>query len=96
MTALELALLIAAALFLNLRKIRERGKFMICGLICGVTALIIGRTSMLLNGFSIPQFPWERSATYLPGWQEWLVLAGLLSLIALAFAALSKRLRIFP
>jgi molybdopterin-containing oxidoreductase family membrane subunit len=96
MTALELVLLITAAVFLNLRKTRERGKFMIYGLISGVAALIIGRTSMVLNGFSIPEFPWRESAAYLPGWQEWLVLAGLLSLITLAFAALSKRFRLLP
>jgi molybdopterin-containing oxidoreductase family membrane subunit len=96
MTALELLLLVAAAVFLNLRKIRERRKFMIYGLICAVAALITARTSMVLNGFSIPEFPWRESAAYLPGWQEWLVLAGLISFITLAFAALSKRFRLLP
>jgi len=66
---LELALFMAPLILLNVRRFREREKFMIAGTAFGVAGMIINKLSLTLHGSSMPNFPWKDFISYAPSVQ---------------------------
>lgn len=96
MLVLEILLLFGPVILLNVKKFREQENMMIAGAACGVLAIIVSKMTVILHGFSTPNFPWKGFAAYNPTAQEWFILFGCLSLMVLIYMWFAKYIPLFP
>ncbi len=96
MLVLEFLFLLAPVIFLNIKKFRETEKFMTIGIVSGIMAIVMSKISVLLHGFSTPNFPWKKFAAYNPTIQEWFITLGVFALMILIYTAFVKWFRLFP
>jgi molybdopterin-containing oxidoreductase family membrane subunit len=96
MIVAELILGAAAIVLLFIKKFREQEKFMVAGIISGVLSISVHKSMVVLHGSSVPNFPWREYAAYNPTIQEWFVMLGGLSVMALIYMWAAKYLPLFP
>lgn len=96
MLVLELLLFAGPLVLLNVKKFREQEKFMVLGAACGVGAIVISKLSVLLHGFSAPNFPWKGFTAYGPTIQEWCITLGVFAVMILIYMAFVKWFPLFP
>ena len=96
MLILEIILCLGPIVLFNVKSLREKEKTMLAGMICGVSAIAIHKIAVVLNGFSVPNFPWKGFMGYFPTIQEWFILLGGLSIMILIYMWCAKYLPLFP
>jgi molybdopterin-containing oxidoreductase family membrane subunit len=96
MLVLELLLFAGPIIFLNITKFREQEKFMVIGASCGVGAIVTSKLSVLLHGFSAPNFPWKGFTSYFPTIQEWAITIGVFAVMILIYMVFVKWFPLFP
>ncbi|NLV68132.1 MAG: polysulfide reductase NrfD [Spirochaetes bacterium] len=96
MLVLELLLYIGPLVFLNIKKFRDQEKFMVIGAASGVGAIVISKLSVLLHGFSAPNFPWRGFTAYTPTIQEWSITIGCFATMVLIYMMFAKWFPLFP
>jgi len=96
MLVLEFILCLAPLVLLNIKKFREQEKFMVIGISGGVLAIITSKLSVLLHGFSAPNFPWKGFAAYNPSFQEWIITLGSFATMILIYMIFAKYFPLFP
>jgi molybdopterin-containing oxidoreductase family membrane subunit len=96
MVVLELILFMGPLVLLNIKSFRDQEKFMVTGAACGVGAIVISKLSVLLHGFSAPNFPWKGFTSYMPTIQEWSITLGCFSVMILIYMAFVKWFPLFP
>lgn len=96
MIILEFILLLAPVIIYNVKKFREDDKFFRIAMGCGVGAIVTSKLSVLLNGFSIPNYPWRQFALYWPSMQETFITLGGLATMALIYMWFAKYMPLFP
>ncbi len=96
MLVLEMLLFAGPLVLLNIKKFREQEKFMVLGAACGVGAIVISKLSVLLHGFSAPNFPWKGFTAYMPTIQEWSITLGCFAVMILIYMAFVKWFPLFP
>jgi Ni/Fe-hydrogenase subunit HybB-like protein len=93
---IELPCVVAAILFLLVKKFREQEKYFLIGVSGGTIAIAISKLSVVLNGSAVPNFPWKSYIGYNPTGQEWAIMLGGLSVMALVYMWCAKYLPLFP
>ena len=93
MLVLEFCLAVAA---LGLLAKNPSAHIRAAGALCGVSAVIIAKASTILQGFSIPQFPWNAPAVCLPSPAEIFAIPAAILLMILVYGWTAKRFKIFP
>ncbi|MCP4130779.1 MAG: polysulfide reductase NrfD [bacterium] len=99
MLALEFIGILLAILLLNalhLKNFREKEKILVFGISSGVFAIIMSKLSVVLHGYSAPNFPWKGFTAYMPTFQEWVILLGCFSCMVLIYMWCAKYLPLFP
>jgi molybdopterin-containing oxidoreductase family membrane subunit len=96
MVVLEMLLAAGAIAMQAYKKNRENEKTFRAGLISGVLSIVVGKFFVVLNGSSVPNFPWKKFAAYNPSIQEWAIMLGGLSLMSLIYMWCAKYLLLFP
>jgi molybdopterin-containing oxidoreductase family membrane subunit len=96
MLVFELLACFVAIVMLNIKKFREQEKFMVIGISSGVAAILMSKLIVILQGFSIPNFPWKSFVSYFPTVQEWFITTGGLSLMVIIYMIFVKYFRLFP
>lgn len=93
---IEFGCAIAAIVLLLAKKFREQEKTFLAGIICSATALFTDKLIVVLNGSSVPNFPWKKFAAYNPTIQEWFIMLGGLSIMILIYMWFAKYTPLFP
>ena len=88
---IEFGLVIAALVLIKSKEAAPNDKHTIKGAVCGLLAIIAGKVFIILQGFSIPNFPWEEHAFFYPSIIEVLVIAGAIACMVLIFTGCVKR-----
>jgi len=96
MLAVEFILLIAAISMLLVKKNREKEKTFLIGICSAAGALFLNKMFVVLNGSSVPNFPWKSFAAYNPTIQEWFIFLGGLSVMVLIYMWFAKYTPLFP
>jgi len=96
MVVVEILLFIGTLVLLNIKKYREQEKYMVTGLSCAIGAIVISKLSVLLHGFSAPNFPWKDFTAYMPTIQEWSITLGCFSVMILIYMSFVKWFPLFP
>lgn len=96
MLVLEIVLFAGPLVLLNVKKYREQEKLMVIGLSSAVGAIVISKLSVLLHGFSAPNFPWKGFTAYTPTIQEWAITLGCFAVMILIYMAFVKWFPLFP
>jgi menaquinone reductase, integral membrane subunit len=96
MIALELILAVIAVVILVNRNIRQKEKLFLTGVASGTLSIVMAKMSTVLHGSSVPNFPWEKFASYNPTIQEWFIMLGGLSIMAMIYMWCVKYLPLFP
>jgi menaquinone reductase, integral membrane subunit len=96
MLVLEFGLAIAAIVLLLVPKFRKEEKTFVAGISCAAGSLFMGKLITVLNGSSVPNFPWKNFAAYNPTIQEWFVMLGGLSVMVLIYMWFAKYTPLFP
>ena len=96
MLVIEFALLAGPVILLNVKKFRDQEKLMAIGASCGIGAIVMSKLSVLLHGFSAPNFPWKDFTAYNPTIQEWLITIGVFACMILIYMAFVKWFPLFP
>jgi menaquinone reductase, integral membrane subunit len=96
MIVLELIFAIVAVIFLLNNKIRSKENYFLLGVGGGTLSIVMAKLSTVLNGSSVPNFPWEKFASYNPTIQEWFIMLGGLSIMAMIYMWCVKYLPLFP
>ncbi len=94
--ALELILSLVPIAILNMKKLREQENLLFGAAICGVSAIVFSKIGVVLNGFSIPNFPWREFAAYNPTIQEWGIMLGSIATMILIYSGFAAYLPLFP
>ncbi len=92
----ELLLCLVPITILNVKKLRENEKTLFFAVICGVTAIVFSKIGVVLNGFSVPNFPWRGFAGYFPTVQEWSIMIGSVATMILIYWGFAAYLPLFP
>jgi molybdopterin-containing oxidoreductase family membrane subunit len=92
----EMLLALVPIAILNVKKLREQEKLLFIAVICGATAIVFSKMGVVLNGFSVPLFPWRGFATYLPSIQEWFIMIGSVATMILIYWGFAAYLPLFP
>jgi Ni/Fe-hydrogenase subunit HybB-like protein len=69
---------------------------MVIGASSAIGAIVMSKLSVLLHGFSAPNFPWKGFTSYWPTIQEWFITLGALSIMVLVYMAFVKWFPLFP
>ncbi|OHD64257.1 MAG: hypothetical protein A2176_01250 [Spirochaetes bacterium RBG_13_51_14] len=93
---LEFLLLAVVIVMLLPKKNREQEKRFLIGIIAGVAAITTDKLITVLNGSSVPNFPWRDYIWYWPTIQEWFIMLGGLSVMAMIYMWCAKYLPLFP
>ncbi len=96
MVVVEIILLTGPLVLLNMGRFRNQEKLMITGASMGIGAIIMSKFSVLLHGFSAPNFPWKGFTSYFPTYQEWFITFGVLALMILIYMTFIKWFPLFP
>ena len=96
MVVLELLLCLAPIVLLNVKKWRENENILLGAVICGAAAIVTSKAGVVLNGFSVPNFPWRDFATYFPSLQEWFIMFGSIAIMILIYWGFAAYLPLFP
>ncbi len=96
MLVLELLLAVTAIICLLVKKYRSQEKFFLIGVASGTLSIVTSKLSVVLNGSSVPNFPWKEFASYNPTIQEWFIMLGGLSIMAMIYMWCVKYLPLFP
>ena len=96
MLVLEIIGCLVPIVFLTVKKFREQEKFFLIGVGSGAVAILMSKLSIVLHGFSIPNFPWKPFVGYNPSIQEWFITLGGLSVMALIYMWFAKYMPLFP
>ena len=96
MLALELILCVVAIVLLNPSKFRNQEKFMVIGASSGIVAIVTSKLSVLLHGFSAPNFPWKGFTSYMPTIAEWGITLGAFATMILIYMTFVKWFPLFP
>jgi len=64
------------------------------GTLCGISAVVTAKASTTLQGFSIPRFPWEGFAAYLPAPVEILAIPAAILLMIFAYSWVARRFKV--
>jgi len=96
MLVLEIVLCLGPIVLLNLKKFRDQEKFMLIGISTGVSAIAVSKLSVLLHGFSAPNFPWKTFIAYNPSIQEWGITFGSFACMILIYMLFAKYFPLFP
>jgi Ni/Fe-hydrogenase subunit HybB-like protein len=96
MLALELILCVVAIVLLNPGKLRNQEKFMVIGASSGIVAIVTSKLSVLLHGFSAPNFPWKGFTSYMPTIAEWGITLGAFATMILIYMTFVKWFPLFP
>ncbi|OHD71341.1 MAG: hypothetical protein A2W19_10065 [Spirochaetes bacterium RBG_16_49_21] len=93
---IELIFAAAAIVMLLVKRYREQEKFFLIGVASGTLAIIASKLSIVLNGSAAPNFPWKQFIAYNPTIQEWFIMLGGLSIMAMVYMWCAKYLPLFP
>jgi molybdopterin-containing oxidoreductase family membrane subunit len=96
MTILEFIFIVTAIAMLLIKKNREQEKMFRIGIISGVMAIVTTKLHVVLNGSSVPNFPWKEFIGYNPTIQEWFIMLGGLSVMAMIYMWFAKYTPLFP
>jgi Ni/Fe-hydrogenase subunit HybB-like protein len=96
MVILEFILIAVAIGMLLIKKNREQEKMFRIGIISGVAAVATTKLHVVLNGSSVPNFPWKGFIGYNPTIQEWFIMLGGLSVMAMIYMWFAKYAPLFP
>lgn len=96
MLALELILCIVAIVLLNPSKFRNQEKLMVIGASSAIGAIVVSKLSVLLHGFSAPNFPWKGFTSYMPTIAEWGITIGAFAVMILIYMTFVKWFPLFP
>ena len=96
MLVLEMLLFAGPLVLLNIKKFRERDTYMVAGATSGVALIVVSKTSVMLHGFSVPNFPWKDFSSYNPSIQEWFITIGAIAIMVLIYMAFVKWFNLFP
>ncbi|MFA5518121.1 MAG: NrfD/PsrC family molybdoenzyme membrane anchor subunit [Spirochaetota bacterium] len=96
MLVLELILCVVAIVLLNPGKFRNQEKFMVIGASSGIIAIVTSKLSVLLHGFSAPNFPWKGFTSYMPTIAEWGITFGAFATMILIYMIFVKWFPLFP
>ncbi len=96
MLILELILCVVAIVLLNPGKFRNQEKFMVIGASSGIIAIVTSKLSVLLHGFSAPNFPWKGFTSYMPTIAEWGITFGAFATMILIYMIFVKWFPLFP
>jgi menaquinone reductase, integral membrane subunit len=91
----ELLFAVSAIILLVIKKLRLKTNYIITGFICGTISIIISKLSTVLQGSSVPNFPWEEFSSYNPSIQEWFITLGSLSVMIMIYMWCAKYLPLF-
>ena len=92
MLVLEFCLAAAAIYLLS----KKPSPYIRAGTLCGIFAVITAKVSTILQGFSIPEFPWDGFAAYLPDPVEMLSIPAAVFLMILVYDWIAGRFKVFP
>jgi menaquinone reductase, integral membrane subunit len=96
MVVLEFILLLFPIIFLSIKKVRENDKFLVLGTAGGILGIIVSKFSVLLHGFSVPNFSWREFIAYAPSIQEWFIFLGGFATMILIYMWFAKYMPLFP
>jgi Ni/Fe-hydrogenase subunit HybB-like protein len=96
MIILEFIFIVAAIAMLLIRKNREQEKTFLIGIVSGFMAIATTKLHVVLNGSSVPNFPWKKFIGYNPTIQEWFIMLGGLAVMALIYMWFAKYTPLFP
>jgi len=96
MIILEFILIAIAIAMLLIKKNREQEKMFRIGIISGFMAIVTTKLHVVLNGSSVPNFPWKGFIGYNPTIQEWFIMLGGLSVMAMIYMWFAKYTPLFP
>jgi Ni/Fe-hydrogenase subunit HybB-like protein len=92
----ELLLAAVAIIMLLVKRYREQERLFLTGVASGTMAITLSKLSVVLNGSAVPNFPWKQFSFYSPTIQEWFIMLGGLSIMALIYMWCAKYLPLFP
>jgi menaquinone reductase, integral membrane subunit len=93
---IEFLLIVTAIAMLLVKKNREQEKTFLIGIASGAGALFMNKMFVVLNGSSVPNFPWKGFIGYNPTIQEWFVMLGGISVMILIYMWFAKYTPLFP
>lgn len=96
MIAIEFILMIVAIPMLLIKKNREQEKTFLIGISSAAGALFVNKIFVVMNGSSVPNFPWKGFIGYNPTVQEWFIFLGGLSVMILIYMWFAKYTPLFP
>ncbi|TFH43681.1 MAG: hypothetical protein E4G96_00520 [Chrysiogenales bacterium] len=96
MLVLQFIFAAVAIAMLAIKKNRENEKTFLIGLSSGVLAMSTDKLIVVLNGSSVPNFPWREFAAYNPTFQEWFIFLGGLSIMGMIYMWCARYLPLFP
>ncbi len=96
MIVLEFIFIAGAIVLLLVPKFREEEKTFRLGIISGVMAMVTTKLHVVLNGSSVPNFPWKDFIGYNPTIQEWFIMLGGLAIMAMIYMWFAKYTPLFP
>ena len=96
MVILEFIFTATAIAMLLVKKYREQEKTFLIGIVSGVMAIVTTKLHVVLNGSSVPNFPWKSFIGYNPTIQEWFIMLGGLAVMAMIYMWFAKYTPLFP
>jgi len=96
MIVFEMLLLAGPIVLLNFSRFRNQEKLMVTGASMGIGATVMSKFTVLLHGFSAPNFPWKGFTSYFPTVQEWFITFGVLAIMILIYMVFIKWFPLFP
>ena len=96
MLILELFFAVVAIVLLLVKKFREQERLFLIGIVSGALSITVSKLIVVLNGSSVPNFPWKSFIGYNPTIQEWFIMLGGLSVMALIYMWFAKYTPLFP
>ncbi|MBW2622237.1 MAG: polysulfide reductase NrfD [Deltaproteobacteria bacterium] len=93
----EIGLLgILPAVLLNIPSIRKNNTWLIVSALLTCAGVIVNRFVMVIETLAIPVLPFEKFVGYLPTWQEWAIIAGVIGYAGLILSLSYRYLPVFP
>jgi molybdopterin-containing oxidoreductase family membrane subunit len=96
MIILEFIFIAGAISLLLVKKYREQEKTFLIGIVSGFMAIVTTKLHVVLNGSSVPNFPWKPFIGYNPTLQEWFIMLGGLAVMVMIYMWFAKYTPLFP
>jgi molybdopterin-containing oxidoreductase family membrane subunit len=84
------------AILLNIKAVRERESLLMLGCFLNCTGIVLNRFVFTVVTLAIPVMPFEKFIGYLPTWQEWFIVLGLIGYAGLVISLAYRYLPVFP